>query len=154
MHLRSLLPTLIVAASFACKSSSEPSTPITEEGSLVPPPSEMEMGNGNDTFALGNLTLTATPVEAAAPIQSGGTLSQDASQVQLLSQRRAYLTGEHIRLGDEALSRADLSGAQLEYATALDTDPTSVDARRKLRNAGVHAWAIGCAELRPGGTHQ
>lgn len=131
MHLRSLLPTLIVAASFACKSSSEPSTPIVEEGSLVPPPSAMEMGNAKETFAPSNVSFTA---EAAAPVQDGGTLSQDAARTQLRNQQRSFITGEHIRLGDEALSRADLTSAQLEYATALDTDPSSVDARRKLRN--------------------
>lgn len=132
MHLRSLLPTLAVLATFvACKSSTEP-TPAQNQDEVVSPLSEMEMGGDSSGSFTEN---SGAPVNASATIPSqGGQLSQDSQRVQLRNQQQAFLTGEHIKRGDAALERADLATAQLEYAAALDTDPSNADARRKLRN--------------------
>ena len=125
MHLRLLLPTLSVAAFLvACQSASETPTPVEE--SSVAPLSELESGQSQPIAP-----SSATP--EFVPTQDGD-LRSDARDASVLRQQRSFLAAEWIKQGDAALERADLAEAQLAYATALDTDPSSEDARRKLQD--------------------
>ncbi len=73
------------------------------------------------------------PVEAGFGSQESSFIRDESERLQLEQERQTFLAEQYIARGDELLDRADLQGALEAYAQALEVNPSSADARAKLR---------------------
>ena len=65
-------------------------------------------------------------------------LDQESERIKRLNQRREFLSGQYLQQGDALVERGDLEGALVEYANALDVDPSNQEARDAMRR--VQGW--------------
>jgi Flp pilus assembly secretin CpaC len=130
MRLVQILVPLVAATAVSCRSHQplEPSGPepvawTLESVDAKPQPQPQQDG-----------AAAARPVEASAPAPGQQQeLSDDAARFERRQEQRGFLASEYLRQGDALLDRADLSGALLSYSSALEIDPSSQEARDKVR---------------------
>ena len=118
-----LLPSLLVFSIGACRSAD--STTNVSSAPTPEPPSG---------------PATAAPMEESAPAATGtrtvaqSGIDEAADRVQRIRQQRVVLGQQSVKKGNELLDRGDLEGAISEYANALAVDPSSEEARERLRH--------------------
>ncbi len=83
--------------------------------------------------AVGEAPAIPEPIPASAAQEPGqDTSGQDAQIVQARLDKQRVLAAEYIRLGDDALSRAEVEDALKHFSNALDVMPSSQDARDRI----------------------
>jgi Flp pilus assembly secretin CpaC/tetratricopeptide (TPR) repeat protein len=122
-----LLPSLLVISLGSCRSNDNgsndaPANPDSPSGS------DVEESSGSAAP-----TRTVAPGRSATSSQGGGLIDEAADRAVRLSERRGYLAQESVARGNEFLDRANLDAALLEFAQALEVDPSNEEARRGLR---------------------
>ena len=151
MRFRPLLPSaLILLAAWSCKSSdgtSEAKSGPAEPGGSAPESIDSEAMGATGPSEPGEASAFAIPAGApeGAAGNAGGQdpanqdfLDQESERIKRLNQRREFLSGQYLQQGDALVERGDLEGALVEYANALEVDPSNQEARDAMRR--VQGW--------------
>ncbi len=112
-----LVPSLLVTALAACRSSESRGEPSARPSESAQPGAESQ-----------------EPAVAPAPTEdSGQQLGQAGERVERLREQSTFLSKQYIEQGDALLEQADLPAALAQYSQALEVDPDNQDARERMR---------------------
>ena len=138
MRLRYLFcSTILLACTWSCRSSSQPTEPIAPEGGESPQAAWSEAEGLRIDRLRGYDPVTKTriqdPTEASAPLSTQDQLAQDAERLKRIRERQEFLSGAYVKRGNELIEQADLEGALSQFAQALEVMPSSQAARDGMR---------------------
>jgi type II secretory pathway component GspD/PulD (secretin) len=97
------------------------------------PPTEFEPPPGETVAGPGGERTPPAQGEPASQEDPGRFLRQEAEGLRVRQERAAVLSNQYVERAKEAFDRADFKEALVQYAQALEVDPTSQAAREGLR---------------------
>jgi len=130
MRLRILFVTSSFALALGACRSSDPAVQPTSTPER--PATSQDEADASAPVGAASLTGPATVAEPQDEGQ-GEALDQATRREEIRRQQRQALVAEYLEIGDERLDQSDLEGALTAYSQALDVDPSSAEARARLR---------------------
>ncbi|MBK7643601.1 MAG: hypothetical protein IPJ19_11250 [Planctomycetes bacterium] len=125
--MRKILLPLLAAFPCSCHTTSAKHTSAPDSQATTN--SKANQG-GDDSL----LAVPVVPLEASAPREAAQQpdLAADAERQKLQREQRASLAAEYRKRGQAELDRGDLNAALESFASALELDPSSQEARDKM----------------------